>query len=50
MADYCVARMKPYVDSKTGHPISGALDYVEFTRTLFQSWKDIKMQHYFVLV
>lgn len=37
MADYCVARMKPYVDPKTGHPISGALDYVEFTRTLFQS-------------
>ncbi|XP_065209601.1 spectrin alpha chain isoform X2 [Planococcus citri] len=37
MADYCVARMKPYVDPKTNHPISGALDYVDFTRTLFQS-------------
>lgn len=37
MADYCVQRMKPYVDSKTGHPINGALDYVEFTRTLFQN-------------
>ncbi|XP_063696613.1 spectrin alpha chain [Culicoides brevitarsis] len=37
MADYCVQRMKPYLDPKTGHPISGALDYVEFTRTLFQN-------------
>ncbi|XP_069695870.1 spectrin alpha chain isoform X5 [Periplaneta americana] len=37
MADYCVARMKPYVDSKTERPIPGALDYIEFTRTLFQN-------------
>jgi len=37
MADYCVARMKPYVDPKTERPIAGALDYIEFTRTLFQN-------------
>ncbi|XP_035787487.1 spectrin alpha chain isoform X2 [Anopheles albimanus] len=37
MADYCVQRMKPYNDPKTGHAITGALDYVEFTRTLFQN-------------
>jgi len=35
MADYCIARMKPYEDPKTGQPITGALDYMEFTRTLF---------------
>ena len=57
MADYCVARMKPYVDPRTGQGItgkyvwkgndeenyinnncdmfSGALDYMEFTTTLF---------------
>ncbi|EEB17271.1 Spectrin alpha chain, putative [Pediculus humanus corporis] len=37
MADYCVDRMKPYVDPKTERPIPGALDYIEFTRTLFQN-------------
>ncbi|XP_025830723.1 spectrin alpha chain isoform X3 [Agrilus planipennis] len=37
MADYCVARMKPYVEPKTERPIAGALDYMEFTRTLFQN-------------
>ncbi|XP_072386610.1 spectrin alpha chain isoform X2 [Diabrotica undecimpunctata] len=37
MADYCVARMKPYVEPKTERPIQGALDYIEFTRTLFQN-------------
>lgn len=37
MADYCTNRMKPYVDPKTGHPITGALDYIDFTRTLFQN-------------
>merc|ERR1711868_244347 len=35
MADYCIARMKPYVDHRTGQGITGALDYMEFTRTLF---------------
>jgi len=35
MADYCIARMKNYVDPNTGQPVSGALDYMEFTRTLF---------------
>ncbi|KOC66045.1 Spectrin alpha chain [Habropoda laboriosa] len=37
MADYCIARMKPYVDPRTERPITGALDYIEFTRTLFQN-------------
>ncbi|XP_046383507.1 spectrin alpha chain [Ischnura elegans] len=37
MADYCVARMKPYVDPKTERPIPGALDYIDFTHTLFQN-------------
>merc|ERR1712012_566466 len=35
MADYCIARMKPYVDPRSGQGITGALDYMEFTRTLF---------------
>ncbi|CRL06706.1 CLUMA_CG019447, isoform A [Clunio marinus] len=35
MADYCVQRMKPYTDQKTGHSVTGALDYVDFTRKLF---------------
>merc|ERR1712099_23535 len=35
MADYCIARMKPYVDPKTGQSITGALDYMEFTTRLF---------------
>jgi spectrin alpha len=37
MADYCVSRMKPYEDPKTGHAIPGALDYVDFTHQLFQN-------------
>ncbi|UYV70522.1 SPTAN1 [Cordylochernes scorpioides] len=37
MADYCVARMKPYLDPRTGHPIPQAYDYLDFTRTLFQN-------------
>lgn len=35
MADYCVSKMKPYTDQKTGHNITGALDYVDFTHKLF---------------
>ncbi|XP_070496510.1 spectrin alpha chain isoform X3 [Chironomus tepperi] len=35
MADYCAQRMKPYTDPKSGHVITGALDYVDFTRKLF---------------
>ncbi|KAK7505097.1 hypothetical protein BaRGS_00003667 [Batillaria attramentaria] len=33
-ADYCISRMKPYVD-KTGRAIPDAYDYVDFTRQLF---------------
>ncbi|XP_013791118.1 spectrin alpha chain, non-erythrocytic 1-like [Limulus polyphemus] len=36
MADYCVSHMKPYVEPKSGRTITGAYDYVEFTRLLFQ--------------
>merc|ERR1711976_170445 len=35
MADYCIERMKPYVDPRTGQGITGALDYMEFTTRLF---------------
>merc|ERR1712141_40180 len=35
MADFCIARMKPYVDPKSGQSITGALDYMEFTTILF---------------
>uniref|UniRef100_T1IUQ9 Spectrin alpha chain n=1 Tax=Strigamia maritima TaxID=126957 RepID=T1IUQ9_STRMM len=37
MADYCVNRMQPYTDSKSGRSIPGALDYIDFTHTLFQN-------------
>ncbi|XP_022904897.1 spectrin alpha chain isoform X1 [Onthophagus taurus] len=37
MADYCVQRMKPYTEPRTERPIAGALDYIDFTRTLFQN-------------
>ncbi|CAG5125562.1 unnamed protein product, partial [Candidula unifasciata] len=33
-ADYCISRMKPYVD-KTGKPIPDSYDYVSFTHQLF---------------
>jgi len=35
MADYCASRMQQYMDPKTGQPVTGALDYIDFTRTLF---------------
>merc|ERR1739844_407356 len=37
MADYCLGKMKGYSDPRTGQEVSGAFDYLEFTRTLFQS-------------
>ncbi|GFT44789.1 spectrin alpha chain [Nephila pilipes] len=37
MADYCLSRMKPYEDKKTGRTIPGAYDYIDFTHTLFQN-------------
>ncbi|XP_019643312.1 PREDICTED: spectrin alpha chain, non-erythrocytic 1-like [Branchiostoma belcheri] len=33
-AEYCILRMKPYVDNR-GHEITGALDYIDFTQSLF---------------
>ena len=35
MADYCIARMKGYTDSKTGQEIKEAYDYMEFMHVLF---------------
>ncbi|XP_053212819.1 spectrin alpha chain-like [Panonychus citri] len=37
MADYCLRRMKRYVDPKSGREITNAYDYVDFTQTLFQN-------------
>ncbi len=37
MADYCIKKMTPYKDPRTGEEIPGSLDYMKFTRTLFQS-------------
>ena len=37
MADYCLGKMKGYSDPRTGQEVSGAYDYMEFTRTLFQT-------------
>ena len=37
MADYCIGKMNPYVDQRTGNEVNGAYDYLEFTRTLFQT-------------
>ena len=37
MADYCAGRMKAFVDPKTGQPVAGALDYIDFTQTLFSN-------------
>merc|ERR1712020_348975 len=34
MADYCLHKMTPYIDSRTGQEVNGAYDYMEFTRTL----------------
>jgi len=37
MADYCIRKMRPYIDPRTGQEITGAYDYMEYTRTLFQN-------------
>ncbi len=37
MADYCIRKMRPYVDPRTGQEVTGSLDYMEYTRTLFQN-------------
>ena len=34
-ADYCISRMKPYEDPRSGRTIPDAYDYSEFTRELF---------------
>ncbi len=34
-ADYCIARMKPYEDPKSGRTVPDAYDYVNFTHDLF---------------
>jgi spectrin alpha len=37
MAEYCMRRMKKYVDPKPGREVQNGYDYVDFTRTLFQN-------------
>jgi spectrin alpha len=34
-ANYCITRMKPYIDPKSNRSIPDAYDYAEFTRELF---------------
>ncbi len=36
MADYCIKKMKPYVDPRTGQEVNDAYDYLDFTATLFK--------------
>ena len=36
MADYCMRKMRPYVDPNTGHEVNDAYDYLDFTSKLFQ--------------
>lgn len=33
-ADYCIARMRPYID-KSGRPIPDSYDFVDFTKSMF---------------
>merc|ERR1712038_2103953 len=37
MADYCIGKMKPYIDPNTGMDVMDAYDFMDFTRTLFQN-------------
>ncbi len=41
MADYCIKKMKPYVDPRTGQEVNDAYDYLDFTSTLFKSSLDL---------
>ena len=36
MAEYCMKKMKPYVDPGTNTPVVDAYDFVEFTDKIFQ--------------
>ncbi|KAI6209533.1 Spectrin protein 1 [Aphelenchoides besseyi] len=36
-AEYCIKRMKPYVEAVSGRKIDGALDYEQFVHSLFQN-------------
>ena len=36
-AEYCIKRMKPYVDAVSGRTIAGALDFEQFVHSMFQS-------------
>lgn len=33
-ADYCIARMRPYID-KSGRPVPDSYDFVDFTQSMF---------------
>uniref|UniRef100_A0A183BMF5 EF-hand domain-containing protein n=1 Tax=Globodera pallida TaxID=36090 RepID=A0A183BMF5_GLOPA len=36
-ADYCINRMKPYVDAASGRTIAGALDFEQFVQSVFMN-------------
>ena len=36
-AEYCIKKMKPYIDAVSGRSIQGGLDYEQFVHALFQS-------------
>lgn len=36
-AEYCIKKMKPYIDAVSGRSIQGGLDYEQFVHHLFQS-------------
>ena len=40
-ADYCVRKMVPYVDPKTGERVAGTLDYSKFVHELFVNWNSL---------
>lgn len=36
-AEYCIKRMKPFIEAGSGRKIDGALDYEQFVHQLFQN-------------
>ena len=44
MADYCMRKMKPYVDPSTKAPVPDAYDFVEFTSKIFRSQLDLSQK------
>ena len=44
MADYCMKKMKPYLDPNTDSPVADAYDFVEFTNKIFRSQADLSQK------